>query len=142
MILRVKALFGILLSIFVLTCGRPCEGEDLPPDSKLRIGVKQRADECPQKTKKGDMVTMHYTGTLYSSCEKFDSSVDRDQPFIFTLGVGQVIDGWDKGLLGMCIGEKRKLTIPGDMAYGSRGSPPKIPGDATLVFEVELLDIA
>jgi FK506-binding protein 2 len=78
---------------------------------------------------------------LYSDGSKFDSSVDRSSPFDFTLGQGMVIKGWDNGLQGMCVGEKRKLVIPSDLGYGSRGSPPKIPGGATLVFEVELLDI-
>ncbi len=78
---------------------------------------------------------------MYSDGSKFDSSVDRSSPFDFTLGQGMVIKGWDNGLQGMCVGEKRKLVIPSDLGYGSRGSPPKIPGGATLVFEVELLDI-
>eukprot|EP00483_Globobulimina_turgida_P005507 UN05517 len=84
---------------------------------------------------------MHYVGTLRKDDSKFDSSRDRDSPFEFTLGSGQVIKGWDQGLVDMCPGEIRKLTIPSDMGYGDNGSPPKIPGGATLVFEVELLDI-
>ena len=67
--------------------------------------------------------------------------MDRNQPFDFTLGRGMVIKGWDQGLVGMCIGERRKLVIPSGLGYGDNGSPPKIPGGATLVFEVELLDI-
>ena len=70
---------------------------------------------------------------------KFDSSVDRGTPFKFTLGQGRVIKGWDQGLLGMCVGEKRRLTIPSDLGYGHSGSPPKIPGGATLKFDVELV---
>lgn len=83
---------------------------------------------------------MHYTGTLDDGTE-FDSSIPRKEPFVFTLGVGQVIKGWDQGLLNMCEGEKRKLVIPPDLGYGERGAPPKIPGGATLTFEVELLKI-
>jgi len=83
---------------------------------------------------------MHYTGMLTDG-SKFDSSLDRGTPFDFTLGAGQVIKGWDQGLTNMCIGEKRRLKIPSDLGYGDRGSPPKIPGGATLVFDVELLDI-
>lgn len=84
---------------------------------------------------------MHYTGTLKSSGKKFDSSLDRNQPFDFTLGVGQVIKGWDEGIVGMCVGEKRKLIIPSEMGYGSRGAGADIPPNADLVFEVELLEI-
>lgn len=118
-------------------------GEDLPPDAQLRIGVTRRVpdEECTKKAKNGDKLSMHYTGTLFSDCSKFDSSVDRGQPFEFTLGKGEVIKGWDSGLRGMCIGEKRKLTIPSDLGYGDQGSGEKIPGKSTLVFEVELLDI-
>ncbi|XP_013397713.1 peptidyl-prolyl cis-trans isomerase FKBP2-like [Lingula anatina] len=109
---------------------------------KLQIGVKKRVepDQCKIKSKKGDTLHMHYTGKLEDGTE-FDSSIPRGQPFVFTLGSGQVIKGWDQGLLGMCEGEKRKLVIPSDLGYGARGAPPKIPADATLVFEVELLKV-
>ncbi|KAG7385986.1 Peptidyl-prolyl cis-trans isomerase fpr2 [Phytophthora pseudosyringae] len=115
--------------------------DDLPPDAQLRIGVKHRPEECTMKSQLGDTLSMHYTGTLRTDGSKFDSSLDRNQPFEFPLGAGRVIKGWDRGLVDMCIGEKRRLTIPSDLAYGNRGSPPKIPGKATLVFDVELLDI-
>ncbi|KAL3674259.1 Peptidyl-prolyl cis-trans isomerase fpr2 [Phytophthora oleae] len=115
--------------------------DDLPPDAQLRIGVKFRPEECTMKSQLGDTLSMHYTGTLRKDGSKFDSSLDRNQPFEFPLGAGRVIKGWDRGLVDMCIGEKRRLTIPSDLAYGNRGSPPKIPGKATLVFDVELLDI-
>lgn len=111
-------------------------------EKKLQIGIKKRIDaaKCTIKSRKGDTLQMHYTGTLEDG-KKFDSSLDRGQPFVFTLGAGQVIKGWDQGLLGMCEGEKRKLVIPSDMGYGDAGAPPKIPGGATLVFEVELLKV-
>uniref|UniRef100_A0A8C7KH11 peptidylprolyl isomerase n=1 Tax=Oncorhynchus kisutch TaxID=8019 RepID=A0A8C7KH11_ONCKI len=107
---------------------------------KLQIGIKKRVDNCPIKSRKGDVLNMHYTGKLEDGTE-FDSSIPRNQPFTFTLGTGQVIKGWDQGLLGMCEGEKRKLVIPSELGYGDRGAPPKIPGGATLIFEVELLGI-
>ena len=98
-------------------------------------------DECTGKSKKGDKLAVHYVGTLKDSGEKFDSSRDRGSPFEFTLGQGQVIKGWDRGMVNMCPGEVRKLTIESSLAYGEHGSPPKIPGGATLVFEVELIAI-
>ncbi len=89
----------------------------------------------------GQKVSVHYTGTLYPSGEKFDSSLDRGQPFEFQLGAGQVIKGWDEGIQGMKIGGKRTLIIPPQMAYGEGGFPPVIPPSSTLKFEVELLGI-
>lgn len=88
----------------------------------------------------GDYVLMHYTGTLESG-EVFDSSVKRGVPFKTRIGVGEVIDGWDMGVPGMKVGGKRKLIIPGKLAYGESGIEGVIPPNATLIFEVELVDI-
>ncbi|RRD90781.1 FKBP-type peptidyl-prolyl cis-trans isomerase [Conchiformibius steedae] len=90
---------------------------------------------------KGKDITVHYTGWLTDGT-KFDSSLDRRQPLTITLGVGQVIKGWDEGFAGMKVGGKRKLTIPPEMGYGARGAGGVIPPNATLVFEVELLKVA
>ena len=87
----------------------------------------------------GKRVSVHYTGWLTDGT-KFDSSVDRNEPFMFELGSGQVIRGWDEGVKGMRVGGKRKLTIPSDLAYGPEGRGP-IPANATLIFDVELLDV-
>jgi FKBP-type peptidyl-prolyl cis-trans isomerase len=88
----------------------------------------------------GSTVKVHYTGTLKNGT-KFDSSRDRNEPFEFTLGKGMVIAGWDKGVVGMKVGGKRKLTIPSELGYGDKGSPPKIPPKATLLFDVELVEV-
>ena len=113
---------------------------------KIEILKEGSGDEI----KNNDKAMMHYTGTLETG-QKFDSSLDRGQPFEFVLGVGQVIKGWDMGVLGMNpthkimggmkVGEKRKLTIPYEFAYGEAGIPGIIPPKSTLIFEVELLNI-
>ncbi len=109
-----------------------------------KIDVKQGtgAEATP-----GKAVLVHYTGWLYDATapdhhgKKFDSSVDRGQPFSFVVGAGRVIKGWDEGVAGMKVGGKRTLVIPSDMGYGARGAGGVIPPNATLVFDVELLDV-
>merc|ERR1712080_121254 len=115
----------------------------VPPVKELQIEVVEAVAEenCKIKTKNGDTVHMHYTGKLHDGGKEFDSSIPRGQPLSFALGTGRVIQGWDQGLLDMCVGEKRKLTIPPELGYGSRGAGNVIPPDAALVFTVELIKI-
>lgn len=109
-----------------------------PQTGKLEI--KDLIVGTGKAVKPGDTVVMNYRGTLTDGKE-FDSSYKRNQPFETTIGTGQVIKGWDQGVPGMKVGGKRRLVIPPDLAYGKQGAPPTIPPDATLIFEVELLQI-
>lgn len=113
--------------------------EEIRPNG-LKIEHVSRPDACEKTAENGNQLTMHYTGTLEADGTKFDSSVDRNEPFKFQLGVGQVIKGWDEGIVGMCVGEKRKLTVPPALGYGDQGAGDVIPGGATLVFDIELID--
>lgn len=130
-------IFVSVVIVALISTAYSDEDNDKVP-KKLQIGIKKRADSCNIKSRKGDTLHMQYKGTLHKTGEEFDSSYSRNQPFVFTLGTGQVIKGWDQGLLGMCEGEERKLVVPPDMGYGARGAPPKIPANAALVFEVKL----
>lgn len=113
-------------------------------NSNLKYIILVEAPQNNPIAQKGKAVTVHYTGWLEQNGEpgtKFDSSVDRNQPFNFILGVGQVIKGWDEGVTGMKVGEKRRLIIPADLGYGPRGAGRIIPPNATLIFDVELLAV-
>ena len=129
--------------VFFFVFNKKQKSEPLPEETNqmsdsLKIEILKEGTGVAAKN--GDIVSVHYTGTLISGT-KFDSSVDRGQPFSFTLGAGQVIKGWDQGVLGMKVGEQRKLFIPSDLAYGASGAGGIIPPNAPLIFEVELLEI-
>merc|ERR1712117_116117 len=106
-------------------------------DSGLKVEYISKPDTCDRVARNGDMLSMHYTGTLEDG-KKFDSSYDRSEPFKFQIGVGQVIKGWEEGVLGMCVGEKRRLIVPPELGYGDQGAGDIIPGGATLFFDVAL----
>jgi FKBP-type peptidyl-prolyl cis-trans isomerase FkpA len=118
----------------------PPSAASLPSAASAELVKEDIKTGTGPAAKEGDRVKVHYTGTLLDGT-KFDSSLDRGEPFEFTLGRGEVIKGWDQGVVGMKKGGKRRLTIPSELAYGKRGMPPKIPQDATLKFEVELKEI-
>jgi len=112
--------------------------------SGLKIEVLKEAPSGAPSPQKGDKVIVHYTGWLDESGKpgkKFDSSVDRGSTFEFTIGIGQVIQGWDQGVMNMKKGEKARLFIPASLGYGSRGAGNAIPPNAGLIFDVELIDI-
>lgn len=110
------------------------------PEPEVKMNVQTIKEGTGEPSKNNDKLKVHYIGTLENGT-KFDSSLDRNQPFEFTLGAGEVIRGWDEGLINMKVGEKRKLTIPPELGYGTAGVPGTIPANSTLIFEVELLKI-
>jgi FKBP-type peptidyl-prolyl cis-trans isomerase len=112
-------------------------GEEVNEAMDLEIEILEEGQE-EREVKDGDVISVHYVGTLADGT-KFDSSLDRGETFVFTVGAGQVIPGWEQGVLGMKLGEKRKLTIPAHLAYGEQGIPGVIPPSATLIFEVDLV---
>jgi len=128
--------FVFLFSLSLMACSSD-DNNVTVTDEGLQIEILEEG--TGDAAAKMDNIRVHYTGTLEDGT-KFDSSLDRGQPFPFTLGGGQVIRGWDEGLIGMKVGEKRKLTIPAPLAYGERGIGP-IPANSTLLFDVELMEI-
>ncbi|KAI5290239.1 Peptidyl-prolyl cis-trans isomerase fpr2 [Ascosphaera aggregata] len=134
--MRFFSLFSVAL--FSLLSTSVVAAEEVMPDG-LKIDVTHQVD-CNRRTKNGDTVEMHYLGKLTDG-SKFDASYDRGVPLAFKLGTGRVIKGWDQGLLNMCPGEKRTLTIPPALAYGQRAVGP-IPAGSTLIFDTELVSIA
>lgn len=119
---------------------KPASATPLPPAPKT-LEIRDVVVGSGRQAKTGDTVRVQYTGTLTNGV-KFDSSYDHGgEPFKFTLGKGEVIKGWDEGVPGMKVGGKRTLRIPADLGYGERGSPPSIPPNAGLVFDVELIGV-
>lgn len=138
--------FLFLTSLLLVSC-TPVASEDTlttepmsTQESNSELIIEDLLVGTGPSSTAGDTLSVHYTGTLEDGTV-FDSSLDRGAPFEFVIGQGYVIQGWDQGMLGMQVGGKRKLTIPSDLAYGDRGIPGAIPGGATLIFEVELLEI-
>ena len=138
----------LVLSLLALLMLSACADPGPPPGGS--VAEMQRIDAAigtGAEATSGQLVTVHYTGWLYDEKapqqrgQKFDSSLDRDKPFTFKLGAGHVIRGWDEGVAGMKVGGKRTLLIPAWLGYGSSGAGGVIPPNASLVFEVELLDV-
>jgi peptidylprolyl isomerase len=130
---------AILLMLAIAPLSAYAAGEVTTPSGLRIIDVKPGTGPMP---KAGQTVTVNYTGWLFvdgKKGKKFDSSVDRGEPFSFTIGQGQVIKGWDEGVATMHVGGKRTLIIPPDLGYGARGAGGVIPPDATLIFDVDLL---
>ena len=147
--LIIVILLIIAFAIFLLVKPRDIMAPDDGKNTEQNSSQIQKMDEVKievlqegtgEVSKTGDTLTVHYTGTLENGT-KFDSSVDRGTPFSFTLGQNRVIQGWEIGMLNMKVGEKRRLTIPSSLGYGSSGAGGVIPPNATLIFEVELLKI-
>jgi FKBP-type peptidyl-prolyl cis-trans isomerase len=141
-------LAGAALALAILAVSTPAGRSDAADNqvTEMPDGLKYTDTKAGDGTtaRSGNKVSVHYTGWLSDNGakgKKFDSSVDRGQPFQFTLGAKQVIAGWDEGVAGMKVGGKRTLTIPPELGYGARGAPGAIPPNSTLIFDVELLQV-
>lgn len=130
--------YGFVLLVVGMFGLAACDSSDDTASGELVI--EDVTAGTGMETRNGDILSVHYTGKLEDGTV-FDSSIPRGEPFEFVLGAGTVIKGWDQGLVGMKQGGKRKLTIPPELGYGKQGIPGAIPGNATLIFEVELLQV-
>ncbi len=150
-----KRLIVIPLALALAACGadnttEPLTNDDFAPELNVNLDAMTKTASglyiqdltvgTGDEATSGATVTVHYEGWL-SNGTKFDSSRDRNEPFDFLLGAGRVIPGWDEGVAGMRVGSLRKLVIPPQLGYGVGGAPPTIPGNATLVFDIELLEV-
>lgn len=137
LVMAVAALFAAILVLPALAADKKGKKMITTASGLKYVDLVEGTGKSPSK---GKVVTVHYTGTLDNG-RKFDSSVDRNEPFSFVIGVGQVIKGWDEGVMGMKVGGKRQLIIPANLGYGARGAGGVIPPNATLHFDVELLGV-
>jgi peptidylprolyl isomerase len=137
--MKIKSISAIAFALAIALLLAGCSG-----NSSSELKTTDIVAGTGAQAVKGSTVTVHYTGWLYRNGfrgKKFDSSLDAGQPFPFKLGAGEVIEGWDRGIEGMRVGGKRELIIPPNLAYGEAGAPPAIPPNATLDFEVQLLEV-
>jgi peptidylprolyl isomerase len=142
--LAVVAVFATVASTAVITKPTPSRAQGAPVTTSSGLKITDSVAGTGASPQTGKTCVMHYTGWLFNNNvkgAKFDSSVDRGQPFEFTIGVGQVIKGWDEGVASMKVGGKRTLVIPPELGYGARGAGGGIPPNATLMFDVELLGV-
>ncbi len=143
LIIALLILVALVIGFFIFGNNKPKTETMAPSTNSQSQATKLKIEDIQVGTGKevvsGDNIVIHYNGTLTDGT-KFDSSYDRGEPFETQIGVGQVIQGWDEGVVGMKVGGKRKLTIPPEMGYGNRATGP-IPANSTLIFEVELIDV-
>ena len=111
---------------------------NLDANAPLQIHVLSEAAVCNRRVRDGDVLTCHYTGVTLVGGVKFDSSMDRGEALVFTLGQERVVKGWDQGLVGMCVGEQRRLVIPSGVGFGSKGLAPHVKGGDTVVYDIAL----